>query len=176
MRFIIAIAAFVTAASPAAAEVVASSSNGFQVRHSVNLVIPPARAYAAFAQVGAWWDGDHTYSGKASNLSLTPRAGGCFCEALTNGGGVEHLRVSIAMPGERLVMTGGLGPVVYEAAAGVMDVRFEKIAGGTRVVMDYRAAGFANGGAAAMAPLVDQVLGQQMKGYRAFAVAGLPRR
>lgn len=176
MRILIGIAALVMAASPAAAEVVASSTNGFQVRHSVNLVLPPARAYAAFAQVGSWWDGNHTYSGKASNLSLTPRAGGCFCETLPNGGGVEHLRVSISIPGERMVMTGGLGPVVYEAAAGVMDVRFEKIAGGTRVVMDYRAAGFANGGAAKMATLVDQVLGQQMKGYRAFAVAGLPRR
>lgn len=176
MRILIGIAVLVTAASPAAADVVSSSANGFQVRHSVNLVIPPAQAYAAFTQIGGWWDGNHTYSGKASNLSLQPRAGGCFCETLPNGGGVEHLRVSIAMPGERLVLTGGLGPVVYEAAAGVMDVRFEKIAGGTRVVMDYRAAGFANGGAAAMAPLVDQVLGQQMKGYRAFAISSLPRR
>ena len=73
-------------------------------------------------------------------------------------------------------MTGGLGPVIYEGAAGVMDVRFEKIAGGTRVIMDYRAAGFATGGADKMAAVVDQVLGQQMKSYRAFAVRALPRR
>jgi uncharacterized protein YndB with AHSA1/START domain len=176
MRLIVAIVAIAITANPLSAEVVGSSANGFQVRHSVNLVIPPSQAYAAFAQVGRWWDSSHTYSGKASNLSLTPRAGGCFCETLPSGGGVEHLRVAVAMPGERLVLTGGLGPVLYEAAAGVMDVRFEKIAGGTRVVMDYRAAGFANGGAERMAPLVDGVLGQQMKGYRAFAVLGPPRR
>ena len=37
--------------------------------------------------------------------------------------------------------------------------------------MNYRASGFAKGGAAAMAPLVDQVLGDQMKRYRVYAAA-----
>ena len=77
----------------------------------------------------------------------------------------------IVQPGERIVLTGSLGPLLYEATTGVMDVKFERIAGGTRVTMNYRAAGFAKGGAATMAPLVDQVLGEQMK-----RLPGLRRR
>jgi hypothetical protein len=79
-------------------------------------------------------------------------------------------------PGERIVLTGSLGPLLYEATSGVMDVKVEPIAGGSRVTMNYRVAGFANGGAAAMAPLVDQVLADQLKRYRVFAAGGAPRR
>ncbi len=71
-------------------------------------------------------------------------------------------------------MTGSLGPLLYEATAGVMDVRVERIAGGSRVTMDYKAAGFATGNAQTLAPLVDSVLGDQMRRFRAFA-AGRPR-
>ncbi len=52
-----------------------------------------------------------------------------------------------------------------------MDVKVERIAGGSRVVLNYRAAGFAKGGAAAMAPGVDAVLAEQMKRFRAYAAA-----
>ena len=93
-------------------------------------------------------------------------------ERLDGGGGVEHLRVAYLQPGERVVLTGSLGPLLYEATSGVMDVKVEKIAGGSRISMNYRAAGFANGGAEKMAPLVDQVLGEQMKRLRTYAAAG----
>ena len=96
--------------------------------------------------------------------------------AIVVGGGVEHMHVAYVVPGERVVLTGALGPLLYEATTGVMDVKIERIAGGSRVTMNYRAAGFANGGGERMAPLVDQVLGQQMKGYRALAISSLPRR
>ena len=42
--------------------------------------------------------------------------------------------------------------------------------------MNYRAAGFAKGNGAEMAPLVDQVLGEQMKRFRVFAAGGAPKR
>lgn len=158
--------------SPAAAEVVSESPNGFEVQNSVNLVIPVGQAYAAFGKLGAWWGDDHTYSGEAANLRLALQPGGCFCESIPKGGGVEHMRVAVVQPGERIVMTGSLGPVLYEAASGVMDVRFERIAGGTRVVMNYRAAGFAKGNADKLAPQVDSVLADQMKRFRVFAARG----
>jgi len=158
-------------ASPAGAEVVAAGDHGFEVQHSVNLVVPQAQAFAAFGQVGQWWDSQHTYSGDSKRMSLQMRAGGCFCEPLDGGGGIEHMRVTFIQPGERIVLTGSLGPLLYEATTGVMDVKVERIAGGSRVTMNYRAAGFAKGGAAAMAPLVDQVLGEQMKRFRVFAAA-----
>lgn len=170
MRFLFSLPLLVLAA-PSSAAVLSSSDNGFEIQHSVNLVVPQPQAYATFGQVGAWWNKDHSYSGDASRMTLQLRPGGCFCESLDDGGGVEHMRVSFLQPGERLLMTGSLGPLLYEATTGVMDVKFERIAGGSRVVMNYRVSGFAKGGGAAMAPLVDQVLGEQMKRYRAYAAA-----
>jgi uncharacterized protein YndB with AHSA1/START domain len=158
-------------ATPADAAVIAAGDHGFEVQHSVNLVVPQAQAFAAFGQVGQWWDSQHTYSGDGKRMSLQMRAGGCFCEPLDGGGGIEHMRVTYIQPGERIVLTGSLGPLLYEATAGVMDVKVERIAGGSRVTMNYRAAGFAKGGAAAMAPLVDEVLGEQMKRFRVFAAS-----
>jgi hypothetical protein len=162
--------------SPATAEVLSASDHGFEVQQVVNLVIPQPKAFAAFGQVGQWWSKDHTYSGDPARMSLQMRSGGCFCEALDGGGGVEHLHVSYVQPGERIVMTGSLGPLLYEATAGVMDVKVERIAGGSRVTMNYRAAGFAKGGAEKLAPLVDQVLGEQMKRFRVYAAGGAPKR
>lgn len=157
--------------TPAAAEVLNSNEHGFEIQHSVNLVAPQAAAFASFGQVGRWWSKDHTYSGDSARMSLQMRPGGCFCEPLDNGGGIEHMRVTYLQPGERIVLSGSLGPLLYEATSGVMDVKVERIAGGSRVTLNYRAAGFAKGGAAAMAPLVDQVLGEQMKRFRAYAAA-----
>ncbi len=161
--------------SPASAEVLSASDHGFEVSQSVNLVIPQPKAFAAFGQVGQWWSKAHTYSGDASRMSLQMRPGGCFCETLDGGGGIEHLRVTYVQPGEQIVLTGSLGPLLYEATAGVMDVKVERIAGGSRVTMNYRAAGFAKGGADKLAPQVDQVLGEQMKRFRVFAAGGAPR-
>lgn len=160
------------AASPAAAEVVSASPNGFEVRHTVNLVVKPEVAFSSFANVGAWWDDEHTYSSEGKNMSLELRPGGCFCEKIPKGGGgIEHMRVTYVEPGKRVVLTGSLGPLLYEATAGVMDVQIKPTAAGSQLTLNYRAAGFAKGGADAMAPLVDQVLAEQMKRLRAFATA-----
>lgn len=168
--------ALLTLSAPAAAEVLSASDHGFELRQSVNLVIPQPKAFAAFGQVGQWWSKAHTYSGDAARMSLQMRPGGCFCETLDGGGGIEHMRVTLVRPGEQLVLTGGLGPLLYEATAGVMDVKVERIAGGSRVTMNYRVAGFAKGGAEKLAPLVDQVLSEQMKRFRAYAAGGAPKR
>jgi len=170
MRFLI-LPACLLLATPASAAVLSASDNGFEIQQTVNLVVPQPEAYNSFGQVGQWWNSEHTYSGDAGRMTLPLRAGACFCETLDNGGGIEHMRVTFVQPGERVLLTGSLGPLLYEATTGVMDVKFERIAGGARVTMNYRAAGFAKGGAAAMAPLVDQVLGDQMKRYRTYAAA-----
>ena len=171
MRHLVLGLALATSA-PAAAEVVSADAHGFEVTNSVSIVAPVAQAYAAFGRIGSWWDGEHTYSGKAANLRLALQPGGCFCETEPKGVGVEHMRVGVVMPNERIVMTGALGPVLYEAAAGVMDVKFERAAGGAKVTVNYRAAGFAKGDADKMAPLVDKVLASQLTRYRTFAAKG----
>lgn len=170
MRFLLALAAVLNS-SPAAAEVKGSSEHGFVIEHRATLVVPPEVAFRSIGNVRSWWSPDHTYSGSASNLSLELRPGGCFCERLEGGGGVEHLRVSYLEPGKRVVLTGALGPLLNEGVTGVMDLQVERTAGGSVLKMSYKAAGFANGGAAQLAPVVDKVLGEQMKRLRAFATS-----
>src|ERR1700760_2531141 len=49
-----------------------------------------ASAYAAVTHPEKWWNGEHSYSGSASNMTLDPVAGGCWCEKLPAGGSVQH--------------------------------------------------------------------------------------
>ena len=58
------------ASTPLAAEVVNASSDGFEVRQTVALPLKPEVAFAKFADVGAWWNPQHTYSGTAENMAL----------------------------------------------------------------------------------------------------------
>jgi uncharacterized protein YndB with AHSA1/START domain len=169
MKYIIALA--LLAASHASAEVVSASSNGFEVRQTVPLVVKPAVAFQAFANLPVWWNPEHTYGGKSQNLSFALSPGGCLCERLPDGGGVEHMRVTYVDPGKRIVLTGALGPLLYQATTGVMDIQIRSTAGGSLMTLDYRAAGFFNGGADKLAPAVDQVLADQVRRYRAYATA-----
>ena len=79
------------------------------------------------------------------------------------------MRVAYVEPGKRIVLAGSLGPLLFEATTGVMDVKIERVAGGSRVTLDYKVAGFAASNAAALAPLVDGVRADQMRRFRAFA-------
>lgn len=165
-------AALALVSTSAGAEVLSSSPGGFHVRHAIDLQVPPQRAYEAFARIDQWWDGSHSYSGSAANMRLSLLPGGCFCEMLAEGGGVEHMRVAFVAPGEKVLLTGSLGPLLSEATVGAMDVRFEDTAGGSRIVLDYKVAGFATGNAEGFAKPVDEVLGIQLRRLRALAQDG----
>jgi hypothetical protein len=162
--------------TPASAEVLSADPHGFEISQSVNLVIPQPKAFVAFGQVGQWWNKEHTYSGDSLRMVLQMRPGGCLCESFADGGGIEHMRVTYVQPGEQIVLTGSLGPLLYQATTGVMDVKVERIAGGSRVTMNYRVAGFAKGNGLELAPQVDQMLGDQMKRFRVYAAGGAPKR
>lgn len=150
-------------ATPAAAEVKSASPSSFSLEHRASVRLPPAQLFARFGRVGSWWDPQHSYSGQAGNLTMEMKAGGCFCERLPNGGGIEHLRVVYVEPGKRIVLTGALGPLLFEAVHGVMDVQIKPSASGSDLVLTYKAAGFAGGGADKVAPAVDRVLGEQVQ-------------
>lgn len=171
MRTLLFMTALLAASAPAAADVVSASPNGLEVRLTVPLVVKPAIAFQAFTNLPAWWSPQHTYSGKSENLSLAPIPGGCFCERFPDGGGIEHMHVTFVDPGKRMILTGSLGPLLYEATSGVMDVQVKSRAGGSELTLDYRASGFFNGGADKLAPAVDKMLGDQLRRYRAFATA-----
>ena len=175
-HFVIAFALALALAAPAGAVIVGADRHGFELRHTLDLPIPPAQALAAFGQIGAWWSKDHTYSGDAARLSLQLRPGGCWCERLDGGGGVEHMRVAYYQPGKRVVLTGGLGPLLFEGTSGVMDVRATKTKTGSSLVINYRVAGFARANGTEMALAVDGVLRTQTERLRAFASKGAAKR
>jgi hypothetical protein len=159
MRSIILIA--LIAASPAAAEIKSSGPNGFVVERSFIVAARPEAVFAQIGRIGEWWDVAHSYSGRAENLRLDLKAGGCFCETLANGGSVEHMRVVYADPASGIRMQGGLGPLQSEAVTGTLSWSFKTISGGTQVTQRYTVAGQTAGGIASFAEPVDQVLGEQ---------------
>ena len=117
----------------------------------------------------AWWDPQHTYSGDSANLSLAARPGRLLLRTHSQdrwGNRASSRRLYRA--GQAIVLTGALGPLLYEAVNGVMDIEVKTIAGGSQLTLDYKASGFANGGADKLAAAVDQVLSTQMKRFRSF--------
>ncbi len=103
--------------SPASAEVVGVQDSGFSIRIAVDVAAAPAAVFKVLTeQVGAWWSSSHTFSGKASNLSIEAKAGGCFCEVLPNGG-VRHM---IAQSNNALIFPGledfGITPLEAQAS------------------------------------------------------------
>lgn len=162
MRIILLGFAMLAVAAPAPAKVVSADAHGFEIVHEQLLSGSPAEAWARIGRIQSWWSKDHSYSGNAANLRLSLVPGGCFCESLPRGGGIEHLRVTYADPAKRAVLTGALGPLLFEGVAGSMDIQLKAEGKSTRVTLRYRVAGFARGNGTAMALAVDQVIGEQM--------------
>ncbi|MFY2764708.1 SRPBCC domain-containing protein [Arenimonas sp. MALMAid1274] len=160
-----AVALAVAVAAPATAAVKDSSPSGFTVENSAVVATDRQTTWNALVEeVGRWWPRDHTWWGQASELSIQPRAGGCFCE--TNGNQqAQHLTVSFVDPGRTLRMTGGLGPLQGMGLHGALEFRLEDDkAGGTRVTLWYRAGGYTPDDLSKFAPVVDQVQALQLKG------------
>jgi uncharacterized protein YndB with AHSA1/START domain len=150
-------------------------ANGFVARHTVTVSAPPARVYDALVrQIGSWWSSDHTFSGDARNLSIDARPGGCFCEMLKEGGGLEHMRVIYVAPGEMLRMSGALGPLQGSGVAGSLTWSLAATTAGTTVELSYSVGGFLAGGFEKMAPAVSTVLEEQLRRFKLFVETGKP--
>lgn len=157
------LAAALMAATAAQAEVVERSDAGFRTRNTAEIAATPQRVYAALGEIGLWWDKAHTYGGKASNLSLSLKPGGCFCEDLP-GGGVRHGVVEAASPGLGLVrIDAALGPLQAEAATGALTFQIAPKDGGVEIVQTYVVSGLDAARAKAFADPVDAVIGAQLQ-------------
>ncbi len=169
-RIICAVSAALLVAAPASAEVKSADDTGFSIAMTATVAASPDQLWATLSQIGRWWNPAHSWSGDGANLSLTPVAGGCFCEQLPKSrGSVEHLRVVFADPGRMLRLTGGLGPLQSMAVAGVMDWTFKPAAGGTELSLRYTVSGAIPGGGKGLAGPVDQVLTEQFGRLKALA-------
>jgi uncharacterized protein YndB with AHSA1/START domain len=161
-------------ARPAGARVTTAARDHFTVDVESLAAAPPQRAYRSFVNVASWWPDAHTISGDASRMVLDVRPGGCLCEDLGFAAGfVEHMRVVAVVPGKELRLTGGLGPLQKLAVSTSMTIRFEAVAGGSRVSIHYTVAGYAVEGLDAVAPAVERMLAEHMERFADRTVGAL---
>lgn len=172
--FSVALSLAIITVSPAQAEVIAQSENGFAVGHTVSVSVDPDAAFAMLRTPAKWWDKDHSWTGNPENLYMDAQAGGCFCELIPNAattesgapqrtlrGSVQHMQIVHVDPGKLLRMSGALGPLQSEAVTGTLTVTLAPIKGGTMLAFEYVAGGFMRIDVAVMAPAVDRVIGAQ---------------
>jgi uncharacterized protein YndB with AHSA1/START domain len=151
--------------------------NGFLVKFEVSVNAPPAKVYDALVgQVGSWWNPAHTYSHDAKNLSIDARPGGCFCEKLPNGGGIEHLRVVYIAPSQIVRLSGALGPLQASGVAGSMAWKLGGGSDNTRFELSYSVGGFIQGGFEKIAPAVEAMLREQVDRLKLFVETGKPTK
>lgn len=162
-------------AAPLDAEVVSTTPNGFVTRDTAQIAAPPMAVWLALTKPADWWNDEHTWSGDAANLTLTPQAGGCFCETIPGGdagsasamdGSARHATVVQAFPLRVLRLRGGLGPLQGEPAEGVLTITLKEIPGGTRVLWEYNVGGPMRFEIPVISAAVDQVMSQQLAGLR----------
>ncbi|MEM8983478.1 MAG: ATPase [Pseudomonadota bacterium] len=177
MRHALIVVAISAWASAAHASVTDAAANGFTIEHSVSSTASPQRLWAALTtDVGQWWHPDHTFSGRAANLTIDAKPLGCFCERLDNGGSVVHLTVTFVKTGETLRLTGGLGPLGLMGVDGNMTISVIATVAGATLKLVYSVGGYSPDGLESVAPAVDAVLGEQLRRLATFAETGQPTR
>lgn len=161
--------------APLGGEVIDRSAAGFSVRNTAAINAPPAKVYTALTEeVGSWWDPVHTFSHDARNLSMDAKPGGCFCERLPDGGGVQHMSVLYASPGKLLRLTGAIGPLQEAAVVGTMTWTLSPAGSATNVDLTYTVGGFRVGGFRDLPTVVDGVLRGQLARLKGFVETGRP--
>jgi uncharacterized protein YndB with AHSA1/START domain len=166
MRTVLLIAVANIAAASTSAELVATSDTGFVSRYVIETKASPDAVYALLGTPARWWAASHTYSGNAANLSLDPKAGGCFCETVpATNATIEHARVIYAEPGKKLRLSGALGPLQREAVTGILEFTIEsRPGGGSTVTLTYVVGGYSRNALSVLAGPVDSVMGVQFAG------------
>ena len=128
----------------------------------------PAAAFAGIVDVSKWWENSHTYSGSAKNMSIAPKAGGCFCETIPPDGEVQHGVVVFVQPGKVLRLTGALGPMQSAGIAGALTFTLKPAGEGTEITLVYNAGGYMRGGIEAIAGPAGGMLGAQVASLKSY--------
>ena len=176
-RYLLGIISLLMLAGTSAQSAPQVTPTGFLVKLETNIHAPAAKVYEALvAQIGLWWNPEHTYSHDAKNLSIDARPGGCFCERLPNGGGIEHLRVVYIAPPQVVRFSGALGPLQASGVAGSMTWKLSGGSDTTRFELSYSVGGFIPGGFEKIAPAVEAMLSEQVDRLKMFAETGKPTK
>ena len=151
------------------ASVVDSTDHGFTTKNQVLIKASPEEVYEQFVtHTGKWWSDDHSWSGKASNIFIEAKVGGCWCEHIPISGMAQHARLIFMKPGESLRFQGELGPLQGMAVTGKMTINFTRAEGGTLVELTYAVGGYVKGGLKPIAAPVDGVMREQLQRLKAF--------
>ncbi|WP_293374844.1 ATPase [Phenylobacterium sp. SCN 70-31] len=157
----------------ASAEVLDTGPQGFRLKAMRQIAAPPGRVYEALGEIGRWWDGAHSYSGKAENMSVRLEPGGCWCEALP-GGGVRHGTVILAWPEQGMLrLDAPLGPLQDEGVSAVLSFQLRAKDGGTELTAAYHVGG-ARDFILKAAPAVDGVLNAAWDRLTRYVETGTP--
>lgn len=163
---------FAACSATAVAEVTAAGEGGFTVVSEVVISAGKDAVWqAATAEVGNWWNPDHTVSGDASLLSIKAQPLGCFCEHFGDNAGVVHMQVTMVNPGVVIRLTGALGPLGLMGVSGNMTWELDAHDEGTRVTFTYAVGGYQPGGLESIAAPVDAVIGEALLRLKAYVEA-----
>lgn len=158
------------------AEVVETTADRFVTRDTASVKTPLLATWLALTKPGEWWNSQHSWSGDAKNMTITPQGGGCFCERIPVGdsgnasameGSARHAEVLQAFPMKVLRMSGGFGPLQGEPVSGILTVTLKEVPGGTRLMWEYNVGGPMRYKIAEIAPAVDGVMTEQLKRLQA---------
>ncbi|MFN9717451.1 MAG: SRPBCC domain-containing protein [Planctomycetota bacterium] len=158
------------------ADVKSSGPDHFSLRVEKEIQSPPNVAWHHLLKIGSWWNSSHTWSGDAKNLTLDTKPGGGFDETLPSGGFVRHMTVIYCDPEKKLRMSGVLGPLQEEGLTGTMTITLTRKETGTIISAVYKVSGHLDGGLDKIAPLVDQVLTEQVTRLTAIINHGPPAK
>lgn len=175
LRSLIAAVGLALMADPASAEIVSRSEDAFTLRYVGTVGMGRGDVFGAIEFISAWWDGAHSYSGHAANLTLDTRLGGCLCEALPDGTVFEQGRVA-AFDDDHLTLDAPLGPLNGRAARAELTFSWPETAPGlegdeTGVVMLFVVEGPGLGG---LADAVDTVMRGQHERLLRLIETGSP--
>jgi uncharacterized protein YndB with AHSA1/START domain len=149
--------------------------NGFAVEETAHIAAAPDAVYAALIHPEKWWNSDHTFSHSAANLSLDPKAGGCFCETLPDGGLVEHLHVVYADPARTTIrFRGAMGPFQGLGVEGALTISLKAENGGTALILDNNYGGYIQGGPGKWPAALDMMLGDLVAHLKFYAENAKP--
>lgn len=172
--------AFLAAASalalgtPAAAEVMEQGDDSFVTSDSATVAATPRQTWLALIRPGEWWNDNHTWSADASNMSLVPSAGGCFCEKIPGEGDIpldgsaQHAVVVQAVPDKALRLRGSLGPLQAVPATGILTIMLEEVDGGTKINWQYHVGNVSGFPIDTISGAVDGVMTEQLHGLRDY--------
>lgn len=146
-------------ATPAMADVISAADGRFTVRETAHVKASADHVWKVMTWPQDWWSKDHSWSGDVTNMWMSSRPGGCWCERLPGGGFAEHMRMVKAEPGKSLVMRGALGPLQSLPLTGVMEWKVAAAEqGGNTIIFTYTVSGNVKGGLESWAGPVDGVL------------------